>query len=32
MYAIVIGIVALNYIGGARRSVIHPFLENLKKY
>lgn len=34
MYAIVIGIVALNRIGDVRRSTIHPFLilEHLKKY
>ena len=32
MCAIVIDVVALNCIGDVRRSVIHPFLEHLKKY
>lgn len=30
MCAIIIDIVALNYIGDARRFAIHPFLEHLK--
>lgn len=32
MFAVIINIVALNYIGDVRRSVIHPFLEHLKTY
>lgn len=32
MCAIVIDVVALNCIGDVRHSVIHPFLEHLKKY
>ena len=32
MLSIIIDVVALNCIGDVRRSVIHPFLEHLKKY
>lgn len=32
MFAIIIDTVAINRIGDARRSVIHPFLEHLKTY
>jgi hypothetical protein len=32
MLAVTIDIVELNRIGDIRRSVIHPFLDHLKKY